>query len=524
MIRSLAPLVLALNLSAQITLPVFRGDLIPPASGYYADSVSGSDANVGTLAAPFATISHLMSIDSSAPRKIWNLHKDSVWHEMALVPRDGMTVQAYGSGTNPPQLDGGVTISTGAWSQPRGAGTCYQASVAVDLSAPGWLNVWEDGTELPFVSSTGGCDSTAGTYYVAQDSNGATSNPSTLYVHATGGGNPATNGKLYEYSYIRSGVYTNANAVTVNGIWTRRNYAFDGSMKFQGANGRVMNSRLSQGSKHNIVASTPFRMDSTLVDEAYFAANGAAMVQLINAGSETNKPGDLYGVTVSLSTYDANIGAFGMHGVNGGDVGLISYYNCAVNNMAGAYTDAGNGLYMSNSNATNVAIGAVGNTVLNVVGGTLDISPGSSHAGIKVTSSTTVVNVSGGAMIQTSTTGGDGYASGCILVQSRSTPVALSFVNSICQAVSLGHFANAISSSGGSGPIALTVSGSTLNVDWLNFFPMYSLGITGSTFTGGGNHYTSATIGAGTTFTALGSTNYTYVAWKAAGFDAGSTP
>jgi len=502
-------------LLAQILAPIITSE--PPA--YYvancspcADGIVGDDANDGTSpTTPFLTIAHLMTVDTAAPRSVWNLHRDSVWHEMATAPRDYMTIQQYGAGANLPVLDGAVSISALAWSQPRGEGTCYQASLPVDTSAPGWINVWEDAAVVPWVASTALCDAAgAGAYYVAQDANGGATNPSTVYLRPNDGSDPATSGTLHEYSYIRSGIYTSRYGLTVNGIWTTRNFAFDGSMKLGGGGGRIYNSRLSQGSKHNMVANAPVWMYSSSADEAYFGPNGAAILQVINSGTETDKPAEFHNVTVALSAYSATVGAFGMHGVNGGDVGLISYYDCSVSNMAAAYSDAGNGSLVSNSTATNVLEAVTSNIFTTITGGTF-VGHGGGNGLVKITGPGPLII--SGATLQL---GGTVQTNNCIYAPSA-TPLTITMMNSFCGGIGVGSVGSTVGVT--SAVTALTASGNTINNTGFRVWALYTS--VGSTVAATNNVFQAFNSNK---FAYLNGTNYTYAQWKAAGYDSGSMP
>ena len=78
-------------------------------TGFYCDTVAGSDANGCTFASPCASKAHTISLMSSGDTLY--LKCNDVWHS-ATYPISGIVITSYGTG-NKPQNNGSITVS--AW-------------------------------------------------------------------------------------------------------------------------------------------------------------------------------------------------------------------------------------------------------------------------------------------------------------------------------------------------------------------------------------------------------------------------
>lgn len=78
-------------------------------TGFYCDTVAGSDANGCTFASPCASKAHTISLMSSGDTLY--LKCNDVWHS-ATYPISGIVIMSYGTG-NKPQNNGSITVS--AW-------------------------------------------------------------------------------------------------------------------------------------------------------------------------------------------------------------------------------------------------------------------------------------------------------------------------------------------------------------------------------------------------------------------------
>lgn len=247
-----------------------------PLLAYYVDSVNGNDANTGLSATQSVqTIAHLTTIDATSPLNTWNLATDSHWREQVTVPRDNMTVQAYGTGTNKPLVDASSIVAS--WTKTGGLIAVYETTVTAPLAANNTKPyVWEDGVFLVRATSAANCDATAGSYYPSSE----TASPYTLYVHATGSGDPAVNGKLYETNTRLYGVEAFARTnTTIHGVWTRRNLGTDGSIR-TGKVALVDNVLITDGNRHSIYVQDNTTFSNSEVQNSYSGAdsNGVSMV------------------------------------------------------------------------------------------------------------------------------------------------------------------------------------------------------------------------------------------------------
>lgn len=224
---------------------------------FYVDSVTGNDANRGTTPnAAFKTIGALGTLVNGS--RI-GLARGSIWREQLGADTNnstGVTVGAYGSGPMP-ILDGADVAAAGLWSKTASKTNVYQITWTHANSTGYYLSLWENGTRLRWVADTATCDSTAGSYFAA-DTAGTSA---TVYVHPTGNGDPASNGKTYEISRRLCGVEA-GSGWRVTEIHTRRSLHVYGSLV--GADGKVSFQRClaEDGTKHNLLIGA----DSEAVD------------------------------------------------------------------------------------------------------------------------------------------------------------------------------------------------------------------------------------------------------------------
>jgi hypothetical protein len=217
---------------------------------YYVDSVNGSDANNGTTPLlAFQTIDGLPALSNGDSI---GLACGSTWREQLTITVDNVRVAAYGAGAKP-ILDCSEIIAGGSWTKTGGRTNVYQAAITPDadtINDKTWINVWENGAFLTRATSEANCDATAGSYWVTAD-NVTSLN---LYIHPNGSTNPISDGKTYEYSERRSGIYAeNQDGITVDGLQCQKNLHENGSI-FVGVDALVMNCAMYDGSKHNCYA------------------------------------------------------------------------------------------------------------------------------------------------------------------------------------------------------------------------------------------------------------------------------
>jgi hypothetical protein len=232
---------------------------------WYVDSVTGDDANTGkSKSQAFQTLAAVSAV-IAAGDKI-GLARGSHWREQLTVSVNNVSLVAYGNGDRP--IIDGSELMTG-WSKTSGRTYVYQITCTPLWATSNDLNVWEDGTFLVRAASVASCDSTPGSYYPS-----AATGTITLYVHATGDGDPASNGKTYEYSHRQRSIFAANNGITgllINGIHTRCNLEENGSILIYKYS-TVLNCLIADGSRHNLYIGEGSYLAGTTLRDAYYGA------------------------------------------------------------------------------------------------------------------------------------------------------------------------------------------------------------------------------------------------------------
>jgi hypothetical protein len=293
---------------------------------WYVDSVAGNDANSGRFAG-----SALRTIAAVLPRiaagDSIGLARGSHWREQFTVPADRVQVIAYGAGS-PPLLDCSDAIDGQAWSKTTGQTASYQCSIAHDVAlGKTFIGCWENGVRLQWKTSVADVDATPGSYTLA-DTTWSPPSPVTLYVHASDGSNPGTNGKLYEYSSRDFGLTASGRTgCTIQGIQTRRNMHNDGSLILGPANNAI-DCLATDGQYHNAFVSPGCRLTNVVASGAYHPAAMGLFIWNPAANGE-----DLYfeSCQALLASYTPGMGGgFGGHGT--GALGTVTFKNCTAQN------------------------------------------------------------------------------------------------------------------------------------------------------------------------------------------------
>ena len=217
---------------------------------YYVNSVSGSDAANGlTPATAFQTISKLKTVATSNNLKI-GLAKGSYWREeLDLSVYTGVAVGSYGRFGTAPSLDGADVIT--GWAKTGGYTNVYDKSLT-GLAVQQHQTVWENGVKLVRVASIAACDATAGSFYVTDTfTNGGAYS---VYVNATGSGNPNVNGKTYECAQRLYSVFLGDSGI-IDGIRGGRQAHNDGSLKVS-LDSTISNCVAYGGYQHNFFINT----------------------------------------------------------------------------------------------------------------------------------------------------------------------------------------------------------------------------------------------------------------------------
>lgn len=214
---------------------------------YYVDSVAGNDGNSGrSEAAPFQTMAALSAVLADGHRVA--LKRGSTWTEQLgtlSAAKTNVTIEAYGTGKMP-ILDGRDIVS-GSWTKTATRTFVYDKVVTITTDTGQFVSVWEDDVRLRWVASQALCDATAGTYYVATTGSGGTAQ---IYVHATGDGDPGSNGKVYKHSRRAYGLITGTNW-RVSDIHTKCSLHNDGSLILN-SNSIAYRCLAEDGTKHNM--------------------------------------------------------------------------------------------------------------------------------------------------------------------------------------------------------------------------------------------------------------------------------
>lgn len=179
---------------------------------FYVDSVNGSDANDGTsLVNAFETLDAAETATlAEGSNTTLALAKGSDWREsLNFGTTTGITVGVLGTGDVP--VIRCTDIATG-WTQPDAAtypNVWYLPNWISELVNNNYrLTAYEDGREMPNVASLAACNTTARSSFITTSPDG----DDAIYIHATGGANPNSNGSTYEVSKRISGIYGSTNA------------------------------------------------------------------------------------------------------------------------------------------------------------------------------------------------------------------------------------------------------------------------------------------------------------------------
>lgn len=201
---------------------VYTGD------GYYVDSVHGNDENAGGITAPFATIAAAVAADTGSNKSSLYLASGSSWRYAYQVPRASMSVVGYGRGAKP-LLDASDAIAAESWSKTDGRTNVYQCTVALSYGGTTQVQLFENAAHLSrkTANDVAAVDAAEGSYCLAEE----TGETITIYVYATGGGDPASNGKTYEYSARKQSINSDYEYVTICGIHARRGNNSDGPIR-----------------------------------------------------------------------------------------------------------------------------------------------------------------------------------------------------------------------------------------------------------------------------------------------------
>ncbi len=298
---------------------------------WYVDSINGSDSNTGTSASqPFATIAKAQSVLQAGQNL--GLACGSRWREQLTVSVNGVGVVAYGSGAQP-LLDCSDPVPAGAWSKTGGRASVYQVAVPIDAPpAKTFVGCWENDIRLTYQTTVAAVDANPGSYTLSDTSNSPAS-PITIYVSASDGSNPASNGKEYEYARRNYGLTAkSASGCGLGGIHTRRNLHTDGSLVL-GASCLAANCLAADGQYHSVWVSRDCKAIGVVASGAYHPTSITLFYWYDAFSGET-----LYfeSCQALLGAYVTGVGS-GFGGFGSGTLGTITYNNCVVQNCDEAF-------------------------------------------------------------------------------------------------------------------------------------------------------------------------------------------
>lgn len=196
------------------------GDILkygePPEPAYYVDPVSGSDANSGlSEASPKATFASVFAAWNTAgnPERFCYLKRGTTIYEEFAPGANGLHLDAYGTGPLP--VIDASEIAT-AWTA-SGTANVYQITWSHDpVAIVGEFPVVEDDVQLLEAASLAACSSTPGSFYHPT----LTTSPTTVYVHPTDSGDPASNGKEYRIPVRSQAVLVGDDTIIRNVVGT----------------------------------------------------------------------------------------------------------------------------------------------------------------------------------------------------------------------------------------------------------------------------------------------------------------
>lgn len=184
------------------------------------------------------------------------LNADSSWNESLslTVSRD---VSSAGKG-EPPVISGADTVT--GWTAEGTANVWQKTGWTHDVpSGTERFIVIEDGKILTRVADVATCSSTPGSFV---DVRGSSGSPITLKIHATGGGNPNTNGKTYEATKRWLGLESKANvAIDVQGPVECRVACTNNGPFYALGTARVSQVLATYGTKHNFFLANGYARD-----------------------------------------------------------------------------------------------------------------------------------------------------------------------------------------------------------------------------------------------------------------------
>lgn len=334
---------------------------------FYVDSVNGSDSNDGMSSSTALQTIGALTLSNGV---YIGLARDSEWLERLDGPTlTDVYVGAYGSGMMP-VLDARAVVSSWTASGTTNVYFTTWTPVFGEKVAP---SIWEDDIRLQRVADEATCGTTPGSYYASNVY--AIGVPANLYVHPTGSGDPAANGKVYKQAVRRNCIHLGDNA-TVNDVRGIGNQHDDGVFtlgRFARANRLVA----QDGTKHNIFLGSGYAADCVAYKwDRWFSIFGATSTNPYIAYNTANAVDPLiWSRCIAIFGDDdfSNGGGFYAHSQSGQTAfGSIQVVDCEGYNLDGFSVGASECLTLTIDGATAYNCGRlIANTVssANIPGG-----------------------------------------------------------------------------------------------------------------------------------------------------------
>lgn len=303
----------------------FFGSKIPSTT-YYVNQLIGSDSNNGTtVTTPFLTIAKLLTVMTcSQSVTIFGGYDSQIVYKEQFtgsICTDSNQQTITGYGNYQPLLDASELITVGQWSKTAGRTNIYQADLVFDLN--GFARIWEDSTSLLNKSSLATLDSEVG-YYFANEPLGPST--ITIYIHATGDGNPASNGKIYEYNKRGLGVFSQSRMVVSN-VATRRNLSNNGSLQV-GPWSFITSTTSNDGTKHNTLIQRNTVIRYCNLNDSYYPGQSKIALVLNDNSPTSNDNAWIESCNYTETVEPGGVGFYGHVNING-NYGTVICKNCS---------------------------------------------------------------------------------------------------------------------------------------------------------------------------------------------------
>ena len=186
---------------------------------YYVNSSTGNDSNAGTASAPLLTLAAAQAKPGAASRGV---SLSGTFLEELTVPGKSTPGQVA-------VIDGSSPATT--WTA-QGTANCWQITGWTHDISNGRIVVYENDVPMTPVADVATCSTTAGSY-VKMVNPGS---PVTVVIHATGDGNPNSNGKTYRI--------------------TKRNFCYNGPANGKASNLNLLRAGVNDGSLRSLYDGT----------------------------------------------------------------------------------------------------------------------------------------------------------------------------------------------------------------------------------------------------------------------------